>query len=412
MRFLSTVVPVVAVAALFVFLLSHLSSAQTLSRSHSKNLLRLPRLLEYPQVLSGWSNSTDFCYIPASPALSLSCSSGRITGLSVVGAATGPLSPAFSSDSLFTALSQLLDLTSLSLVSLGLWGPLPAKVDRFASLRVLNLSSNYFSGVIPPEISRVLSLQNLILSGNSFNGTVPDLRLLPAILELDLSGNNLGQEFPSLGSSLVTLSLRNNTFVDKIPDGLSSFDRLQKLDLSSNEFHGSFPAFLFSLPSLQYLDLSENRLTGEVLVNFSCSLELSYVDISNNLIVGSLPQCIQSNSSNRIVLNSGNCLSAVAGDLGFQHPNSYCNQGAVYTVLPSANKINGSKSSLGAISGIVGGIICGAVLVGFLGFLIFRKTRSAADGQEDTLSSFEKTNARKSYARVAPRSPEDASEKR
>ncbi|KAG6538331.1 hypothetical protein ZIOFF_003446 [Zingiber officinale] len=75
------------------------------------------------------------------------------------------------------------------------------------------------------------------------------------------------------------------------------------------------------------------------------------------------------------MLNSENCLSAVAGDLGIQHPNSYCNQGAVYTVLPSANKINGSKSSLGVISGIVGAVICGAVLAGFLGFMIFRKMR-------------------------------------
>ncbi|KAG6481312.1 probable LRR receptor-like serine/threonine-protein kinase At1g14390 [Zingiber officinale] len=404
MGFLSTVVPF-AVAALFFFLLSLRSSAQPLSRSQSKTLLRLPRLLEYPPVLAGWSNSTAFCYILPTPSLSVSCDAGRVTGLSVVGGASGPLSPAFSSDSLFTTLSRLPDLTYLSLVSLGLCGPLPAKVDRLASLQVLNLSSNYFSGAIPPELSRVFTLQNLILSWNLFNGTVPDLHPLSAILELDLSGNNLGQEFPSLSSSLVTLSLRNNSFADKIPANLASFDQLRRLDLSFNELHGLVPAFLFLLPSMQYLDLSENRLTGEVPANSSCSINLSYVDISNNLIVGRLPSCIQSNSSNRVVLSSGNCLSAV--DLGFQHPNTYCNQGALAAVLPSANKISGSKSNLGLIFGIVGGAICGAVLVGLLGFLIFRKMRSAKD-EEDTRNIFEKTNVGKSFVHVAPRSPLDA----
>lgn len=156
---------------------------------------------------------------------------------------------------------------------------------------------------------------------------------------------------------------------------------------------------------MQYLDLSENRLTGEVPANSSCSIELSYVDISNNLIVGGLPPCIQSNSSNRVVLSSGNCLSAV--DFGFQHPNSYCNQGALAAVLPSATKISGSKSNLGLIFGIVGGAICGAVLVGSLGFVIFRKMRNAND-EEATRSIFEKTNVGKSFVHVAPRRPSDA----
>ncbi|WOK93905.1 hypothetical protein Cni_G02606 [Canna indica] len=394
---------VIAITFLLVVssFLSLPSAAQPLSPSQTKTLLRLQRLLEYPPPLAGWSNATAFCYLPPSPSVSVSCSGGRVTALSIVGDATLPLSPKFSSDSLFTTLTRLPYLANLSLVSLGLWGPLPGKVDRFASLQVLNLSSNYFSGVIPPELSKMLSLQYIVLSGNSFNGSIPDLRPLTSLLELDVSVNRLGPEFPSISSSLATLLLKNNTFADKIPTSLSSFDHLQKLDLSSNQLNGWIPAFLFSLPSVQYLDISDNKLTGEVPANLSCSSGLGYVDISNNRFVGGLPSCIQSNSSNRVVAIAGNCLNTL--DSGFQHPSSYCNQGAIAaSVLPSANRISGSKSKLGLILGIVGGIIAGLVLVGLLGLLIFKKTRAE---NPEVSSIFQTPSAGKSLVQHSPRSP-------
>lgn len=157
---------------------------------------------------------------------------------------------------------------------------------------------------------------------------------------------------------------------------------------------------------MQYLDLSENRLTGELPANLSCSNQLGYADISNNLIVGRLPSCIQSNSSTRVVLSSGNCLNS--GDFGFQHPNSYCNQGALAAVLPSANKISGSKSNLGLIFAIVGGVIAGAVLVGLLVFLIFKKQRPE---DRESNNIFSTPSAGKSLVQVASRSPAEASKK-
>ncbi|KAJ8505686.1 hypothetical protein OPV22_006572 [Ensete ventricosum] len=399
---------IVSIAAVsVVFFLCFPAVAQPLFPSQSNTLLRLQRLLEYPPPLAGWSNATAFCYLPPSPSLSISCSGGRVTELSIVGDASRPLSANFSSDSFFTTLSRLPDLTTISLVSLGLWGPLSAKVHRFSSLQVLNLSSNYYSGVIPPEISNITSLQNLVLSRNSFNGTVPDLHPLTALLQLDLSGNRLGPGFPSLSTSLVTLFLNNNSFRDKLPDSLASLNHLQKLDLSSNHLNGRIPAFLFSLPSVQYLDLSENRLTGELPANLSCSNRLGYADISNNLIVGGLPSCIQSNSSTRLVLSSGNCLNSRA--FGFQHPSSYCNQGALAAVLPSANKISGSKSNLGLIFAIVGGVIAGTVLVGLLVFLIFKKLRSKLRPEDREANNFFSTpSAGKYVVQVASRSPAEA----
>lgn len=94
-------------------------------------------------------------------------------------------------------------------------------------------------------------------------------------------------------------------------------------------------------------------------------------------------------------------------DFELQHPNSYCNQGAMAAILPSANKISGSKSKLGLILGIVGGVVAGAVLIGLLVFLLFRKIRT----EDAEVSTFHTPTAGKSLMQVAPRSTAEASKK-
>ncbi|WOL09170.1 putative LRR receptor-like serine/threonine-protein kinase [Canna indica] len=357
------------------------SDAQQLPLSQSKTLIRLQRLLEYPLALADWSSATAFCYLPPSPSLSVVCSGGRIIELVIVGdrpaspGARNALSAAFSSDSLFTTLSRLPSLTTLSLVALGLWGPLPGKVDRFPSLKVLNLSSNYFAGAIPMEISTMTSIQNLVLTGNSFNGSLPDLKYLTSLVELDVSENRLGPEFPSLQQYVVSLVLKNNSFGGKIPASLAAFHQLKTLDLSSNSFSGWIPSSLFSLPSMQNLDLSDNKLTGEIPRNVSCGNALGFVNIRNNLLVGALPSCLRSNPSNRVVLSSGNCLHA--GGMRNQHTVAHCDNAAFAAVLPLSNTIHsGSKSNVGLILGIAGGAVLVAALLVLLVFVVFRRERA------------------------------------
>ncbi|RWW27006.1 hypothetical protein GW17_00008585 [Ensete ventricosum] len=384
------------------------SDAQQLAPSQSGTLLRLQRLLEYPQVLAGWSSATAFCSLPTSLSLSVACSGDRIVELVIVGdrpaspRARNALSLAFSSDSLFTTLSRLPSLTTISLVALGLWGSLPGKVDRFPSLKTLNLSSNYFAGAIPVEISTMSSLQNLVLSGNSFNGSIPDLKSLTALVELNVGRNQLGPDFPSLSSNLVTLVLKDNSFRGKIPASVASFHQLQKLDLSSNRLAGWIPPSLFSLRSIQYLDLSHNTFTGEIPSNASCGDELGFVDITDNHLVGGLPSCLRSNTSTRVVLSSGNCLNA--GDLRHQHSEAYCSDAAFAAVLPPANKISGSKSNVGVILGITGGVVVGAALLVLLVFLAFGRARV----EEPQAIALPKPVATKSLSQDSTRTPAEA----
>lgn len=132
----------------FILILLPLSSMGQLISSESRALYRIRRLLEYPPALNGWTNWTNFCYLPSSPSLTITCSQNRVTELTVIGIRGPPslgwtesrqkafavspqsLSSVFSIDSLFTTLSKLSSLEVLSLLSLGLWGPLPEKIDQ------------------------------------------------------------------------------------------------------------------------------------------------------------------------------------------------------------------------------------------------------------------------------------------
>ncbi|XP_028792529.1 probable LRR receptor-like serine/threonine-protein kinase At1g14390 [Neltuma alba] len=367
------------VSAIFLVLLAHISTAQ-LTASESRILFQVQKILEYPQVLQGWNNWTNFCYLPYSPSLQIVCSNGHVTELTIIGNQTSPsihiLSERFSIDSFFTVLTKLSNLKVLSLVSLGLWGPLPDKINRFSSLQVLNLSSNSIHGEISPSISSMKSLRSLLLDGNLFKGTVPDLKRLTSLEELDLGNNKLGPEFPSLGNNLVSLVLRNNSLRSKLPSKFNQFDKLQKIDISSNEVSGNIPSALFSLPSIQYVNLADNKLSGSLSVNIRCGSSLTFADISNNLLVGRLPSCIGSNlkSSNRTVLYSGNCLS-IRGSKD-QHPTSYCKKEEALATKPLEGSQKKSGMKLGLILGIIGGSVVISMLLALIILLILRKTKA------------------------------------
>lgn len=222
------------------------------------------------------------------------------------------------------------------------------------------------------------------------------------LCQLDLGGNFLGPEFPSLGKSIATLVLRNNTIHAVLPVFLASLNHLQEIDLSSNQLKGPIPPSLFSLSTLRYLDLSDNNLQGALPASLSCGNNLNFVDISSNLLVGSLPSCIRTNSSNLIVLNSWNCLSTA--DLTYQHPNSYCMKEPLAAIFPETNKKAGSKSNLGLILGIVGGIIGGVLLIGMILLLFLRKVKPEINRVKFLHKPIDGSNS----IFVAKRSPADA----
>ncbi|KAB1211772.1 hypothetical protein CJ030_MR6G025619 [Morella rubra] len=232
-------------------------SACQLQNSQTQILLQLRKQLEYPSSLQILENfDGDFCSLSSSAYMSISCEESSVTELKIMGDKLAKvsgfngfaipnktLSESFSIDSFVTTLTRLPSLRVLSLVSLGIWGPLPDKIHRLSSLELLDLSSNFMYGSIPPGISRLAMLHTLTLDGNYFNDTLPGW--------LDSFSN------------LTILSLKSNVLKGQIPSSVSKVRTLTDLALSHNELSGKLPD-LSTLTSLQVLDLRENHLDSEL----------------------------------------------------------------------------------------------------------------------------------------------------
>lgn len=389
--------------------------------SQTQVLLQLRKQLEYPSPLEIWENyNGDLCSVISTAHMSISCQDNSVTELKIMGdklvkvaefsgyaMPDQTLSESFSIDSLVTTLTRLTSLRVLTLVSLGIWGPLPDKIHRLSSLEVLDLSSNFLFGSIPSGISRLVKLQTLTLDGNYFNDTLPDwwdslsnlttlslksnqlegqfpssiCRLttltdiamshnqlsgklldmsgLTSLHVLDLRENRLHSGLPIMPKGLVTALLSKNSFSGEIPRPFGELGHLQHLDLSFNNLSGTPPSVLFSLASLSYLHLASNMLSGSLPNHLSCGSKLGFVDISNNKLVGRLPPCLDSDSDKTVVKFGGNCLSV---DDQNQHQESYCKEA------------NARKQSPGGEIGLLVAIISGVVLIvalAVIGVLIF-----------------------------------------
>lgn len=401
-----------------IFLSFSIHYSDQLPSSQGKTLLRIQFLLDFPSVLRNWNVKTDFCNTEPTPSLTVVCYDKSITQLHIIGNKWAPSLPQnFSTNSFFTTLERLPGLKVLTLVSLGLWGPLPSTISRLSSLEILNISSNYLHGDIPQELSllpnlqalvldnnlfsgrfpdsltsisglTILSLSNNLLNGslplslgnleilrvlsfshNKFSGEVPNLESLTRLQVLDLENNSFGPQFPHIGNKLVILNLRRNKFSSRIPDEMSSYNQLQKLDISENRFVGPFSTKLLALSSITSLNISQNRFTGMLFENLSCGSEIKFVDLSSNLLIGKVPNCLKSKSKDHVLLYNNNCLTL---EDETQHPVSFCqNEALAVGILPHRRK-PAKDSHMVLTFSIVGGIIFGILLLG-LAFVIIRR---------------------------------------
>ncbi|XP_031131953.1 receptor-like protein 9b [Ipomoea triloba] len=112
---------------------------------------------------------------------------------------------------------------------------------KVKELSFLDLSKNKFTETIPACLN-VSSLRYLHLEGNEFTGFV--LKVL------------------SEASALVTLDMRNNNLIGRIPSWISSLSNLRFLLLGGNQLEGSIPPQLCYLKNVSMLDLSSNNLSS------------------------------------------------------------------------------------------------------------------------------------------------------
>ncbi|XP_054795201.1 probable inactive leucine-rich repeat receptor-like protein kinase At3g03770 isoform X1 [Prosopis cineraria] len=407
----------------FTFFLA-IHRTHQLHNSQSYALLKFQKLLGYPSALRSLRTTKDFCNVESTNCLTIVCYEDNVTQLHVVGDnGVSYLPQDFTSDSLFATLGALSSLKVLSLVSMGLWGPIPESISQLPSLEILNISSNHFSGAIPIQLSLLKSLQSLVLDDNHFTGTIPmwvgslqglavlsmrknslsgsvptSVNDLQTLRVLDLSNNDLhgelpglsslknlqvlnlenntfGPHFPSLHTKLVSLVVRNNSFRFGIPSNLSSSYQLQKLDLSLNGFVGPFLPSLLSLPSIKYLDVSANKLTGTLFSNYSCNSDILFVNLSSNLLKGELPSCLK--PENKVVaLYDRNCFSNEDQD---QHPPTFCQTEALaVNVMPHEQKQRRRTASKRVLVSSMGGIVGGFLVFGVVFLVIVRVNKKGS----------------------------------
>lgn len=398
-----------------------LDTHQQLLSSQKQVLLQLRKQLEYPKQLDIWVNSsTDFCY-SSSTQVNVTCQNNFVTEIRIVGDKPNKvshfngfsirgqtLSGNFSMDSLVATLARLNSLKVLSLVSLGIWGPLPDKIHRFYALEYLDLSWNFLFGTIPSTVPRLVNLQTITLDGNYFNGTfpdwsgshltnlsminndisgkLPDLSSLANLQAMNLSNNKLDSELPRLPKSLIMVSLSNNSFSGEIPKQYSQLLQLQKFDVWRNCIQGIPAAALFSLRNITYLNFASNMLSGSLPSHLSCGSELNFVDISDNKLTGRLPSCLVSGQNKKVVMYDGNCLS---DNSLHQHPQSYCK---VSIDVHSEKKESGRKNK-GILVGVIGGVSAVVVLLACGCIFLCRRSRETSEQhllqkQEDSVTKF------------------------
>lgn len=204
--------------------------------------------------------------------------------------------------------SSLPNLTTLSLRSCGLSGPLNSSPAGLHSLSVLHLDRNNLSTSVPEFMAKFSNLTTLTLGNCFLQGTFPDAIFQVSTLQiLDLSNNNhlsgTISKFPA-SSSIRTMVLSYTNFSGRLPDSIGNLRMLSRIDLSNCNFTGLIPTTISNLTELVYLDFSFNSFIGSI-PPFSMSNKLAYLDLSRNSLTGSLSSKLFEGLSNLAYINLG-----------------------------------------------------------------------------------------------------------
>ncbi|KAG1355095.1 receptor-like protein EIX2 [Cocos nucifera] len=206
------------------------------------------------------------------------------------------------------SLKSCVSLNTLDLGQNGFLGRIPTWIgESLLSLKILRLRSNKLIGNIPSNLSRLNSLQILDLANNKLSGTIPSsfgnftamkvsrkmvgtilengtryhenmqviikgidieyVILLPLVIVMDLSNNNLSGRMPEELTNLfglMSLNLSGNHLTGEIIENISALQQLESLDLSKNNLSGRIPSSIMALTFLSYLNLSYNNFSGKV----------------------------------------------------------------------------------------------------------------------------------------------------
>ncbi|KAG5010035.1 hypothetical protein JHK87_018550 [Glycine soja] len=186
-------------------------------------------------------------------------------------------------------------------------GSIPTWIWQLDSLVQLNLSHNLLINLEGAAQNTSSNLRLLDLKSNQLQGKLP---IFPKnIIYLDYSSNNICFTIPSnVGtylSSIIFLSLSNNSLSGNIPHSLCNNSNLLVLDVSYNQFNGKIPECLTQSDTLVVLNLQHNQFNGSIPDKFPLSCALKTLDLNSNLLRGPIPKSL-ANCTSLEVLDLGN----------------------------------------------------------------------------------------------------------
>ena len=234
----------------------------------------------------------------------------------------------------------------------GAGGTLPAEISQLSQLTYISVQGQGLFGTIPPTLSSLALLQVIQFGGQYYyvsklTGTLPDLSGMADLRFLDLGGNSLsGTLPPGMFASMSRLEFVDfhggNQFTGTLPPSLlNSSSTLKVVDVSANSFTGPLPSAT-NAPALQYLNLRDNSLSGTIPAGFLAGIaQIKGLYMGNNQLSGTLPDlsvltALTSTPPGYSVLLDGTGLSGKAA--------SYVSYNA-YAFLP-VNSNGGMQSSI------------------------------------------------------------------
>ncbi|TVU34448.1 hypothetical protein EJB05_16280, partial [Eragrostis curvula] len=197
--------------------------------------------------------------------------------------------------------------SSLYLSRNQLSGDLPTKL-QLRLISEMDISGNNLSGKLPSNLIAP-RLTNFLFHNNHFTGTIPPyLFQMPSLLEINLSNNQLSDDFPECRnnssltgsystdqpfSSVIMVDLKNNNLSGEFPCFLQNATAVSFLDLSHNKFTGSVPTWIVeTMPGLEVLILRNNMFCGILPKQLTKLSALHFLDVAHNNISGSIPSSL------------------------------------------------------------------------------------------------------------------------
>ncbi|OEL27240.1 putative LRR receptor-like serine/threonine-protein kinase [Dichanthelium oligosanthes] len=218
------------------------------------------------------------------------------------------------SGSIPVEISNLVNLTMLSMENNLVSGGIPATMGKLRNLFILNLSKNKLSGHIPSSIGSIAQLGKFYLDDNNLSGNIPSsLGRCLGLLQLNLSSNRLDGSLPEELFRGPFLSLgvdfSHNNLTGEILMDIGRISALSSLNLGGNKLHGQIPANFRFLISIQYINLSRNDLSGTLPGFFENLTMLEKLDLSYNNFEGPIPTggCFQNSTAVFLDGNMGLC---------------------------------------------------------------------------------------------------------